>query len=314
LKFLKVLSVVLIFNLLNHLDLYSQEVLNISGNLNYYAQAGVVFQFGSHQNRVGISVSAKGGRDYANLGLEYNVLYTLSDFGYYEKTFQHILGFKVTTAIDRRDHSFRSFQYSPFSSNCFYEFHYQYRYYFNHWNTAQTTGEIGLNFGHFYIYHENDLLAAKSVDKFRTAAMRLGYQDSIQSFATSFTFWTGNKDDPKTKRINESKFSRYGYFDLSDTPFGKYSHGVLAVDYIRQLPLANQIGFSLGYDHEKIRNAIQNKFMHDLPFYPKKWNTAKSRHIPMVDQEGNSYLYEEGQQLREGQFYFNIGLNTPEFY
>ncbi|MGM0581070.1 MAG: polymorphic toxin type 23 domain-containing protein [Bacteroidota bacterium] len=282
--------------------------------LQFYLRTGLSLQLGSHQNRVGINLSTSLGRPYANITLKYDLLYTFKDFGYFEKSFQHIAGLKLSTAFQENPINYRSIANSPFNNDYFYQFHYIYRYYFNKWNTNQPTGEIGLNFGHFFLYHENDLLAAKSVDKFRTAAMRIGYQDSIQSIATSFILWTGNKDHPNTKRINSSDFSRYGYFDLSDNPFGKYTHGILAIDYARQLPFGNQIRISSGYDHEKIRNSIQNKFMHDLPIWPQKWNTAKSRHVPMVDQEGNAYLYRENQKLREGKFYWGVFLNSPHFY
>lgn len=280
----------------------------------FYLRTGLSIQFGSHQNRVGLNISASLGRSYANITFQYDLLYTFKDLGYYERSFQHITGVKLATAFNKKPIIFRPLINSPFSRQAFYEFHYHYRYYFNKWNTNQPTGEIGLNFGSFFLYHENDLLAAKSVDKFRTAAMRIGYQDSIQSIATSFIFWTGNKDHPNTKRINSSDFSRYGYFDLSDNPFGKYSHGILAIDYARQLPFGNQIRISSGYDHEKIRNSIQNKFMHDLPVWPRKWNTAKSRHVPMVDQDGKAFLYDENQKLRKGKFYWGVFLNSTNFY
>ncbi len=292
----------------------AQEHYSEDKSLQYYIRGGISLQFGSHQNRVGINLSTSLGQSCANINFEYDLLYTFRDLGYYEKSFQQIAGLKFATAFEEKSINYRPIINSPFSSQAFYEFHYQYRYYFNKWNSDQPTGEIGLNFGHFFLQHENDLLAAKSVDRFRTAAMRLGYQDSVHNIATSFIFWTGNKDHPNAKRINSSKFSRYGYFDLSDTPFGKYSHGILAVDYSRQLPFANQLRFSVGYDHEKIRNSIQNKFMHDLPIWPRKWNTAKSRHVPMVDQDGNSFLYKENQELRAGQFYWGIFLNSPDFY
>ncbi|ADR20917.1 hypothetical protein MATR_14570 [Marivirga tractuosa] len=292
----------------------AQEWNSKGNSLKYYVSGGISLQFGSHQNRVGLSLSSTFGQSYANVSFQYNFFYTFKDFGYYENSFQHIAGIKLATAFDRRPIIFRAISNSPFSSRAFYQFHYFYRYYFNNWNTSQPTGEIGLNFGHFFLLHENDLLAAETVDKFRTAALRIGYQDSLQSIASSFLFWTGNKDDPDTKRVNSSDFSRYGYFDLSDTPYGKYSHGILAIDYTRQLPFGNQLRISSGYDHEKIRNLIQNKFMHDLPIWPRRWNTAKSRHVPMVDKDGNSYLFKEHQELREGKFYWGVFINGSDFY
>jgi hypothetical protein len=295
-------------------NLQAQEKLVEGNSLNFYVRAGLSIQFGSHQNRIGTHLSTSFGQAYANITIRYDFLYTLKDLGYYEKSFQHIIGLKWASALQQNSSVYRASLNSPFSKDYFYEFHYFYRYYFNKWNTNQPTGELGLNFGHFFLMHENDLLAAKSVDKFRTAAMRIGYQDSVQSIATSFIFWTGDKDHPNTKRIRSSDFSRYGYFDLSENPYGKYSHGILAIDYVRQIPFGNQFRLSVGYDHERIRNAIQNKFMPDLPIWPRKWNTAKSRHVPMVDQDGNSFLFKEDQTLRKGNMYWGIFLNSPEFY
>ncbi|SMG17741.1 toxin 23 [Marivirga sericea] len=310
------LIVILLFSVISLFppNSYAQEKSIKNGNLSFYVRAGISLQIGSHQNRLGSYFSSSIGKSYANLTIRYDLLYTFQDLGFYEKSFQQIVGVKWASAFQQYSTIYRPYIDSPFSNDHFYEFHYFYRYYFNKWNTKQPTGELGLNFGHFFILHENDLLAAKSVDKFRTAAIRIGYQDSVQSIATSFIFWTGNKDHPNTKRINSSSFSRYGYFDLSDTPYGKYSHGILAIDYARQLPFGNQLALSAGYDHEMIRNVIQNKFMHDLPIWPKKWNTAKSRHVPMIDQNGDAFLYEEDQKLRQAKVYWGIFFNSPEFY
>jgi hypothetical protein len=287
----------------------------IQNNLfDLYLQGGMSFHIGSHQNRIGLNLSSSVGNYYANIRFDYDLLYTFQDFGYFEKSVQHITSLKFSTAFKEGLTTYKSISDSPFGNQYFYEFHYVYRYYFNDWNTRQPTGEIGLNFGHFFIIHENDLLAAKSVDKFRTAAMKLGYQDSVQNISSSFILWTGNKDHPNTIRINSSDFSRYGYFDMSENPFGKYSHGILSINYARQISLGNKIRFSAGYDHEKIRNLIQNKFMHDLPIWPPKWNTAKSRHVPMVDKNGKAYLYRSDQKLPKGQFYWSLALNPIEFY
>jgi len=292
----------------------AQERFFENRNANFYVRAGLTMQIGSHQNRMGAQISGTFGESFANIGFQYHVLYTFSDLGYFEQSVQHIGGLQLSSSFVKNDAKYRSITDSPFGNDRFYEFYYLYRYYFNNWNTQQPTGELGLNFGYFFLKHENDLLAAKSVDKFRTAAMRLGYRDSVQSIATSFIFWTGNKDHHKTKRINSSNFSRYGYYDLSETPFGRYSHGILSLDYMRQMPFGNQVMISAGYDHERIRNAIQNQFMHDLPIWPKKWNTAKSRYVPMVDQNGNAFLFKNHQKLRKAKVYWGVSLNSLEFY
>lgn len=307
-------SFIFVLTFLNFNKTFAQEGFIETENINIYFRIGLSYQLGSHQNRTGVNFTSSLGKPYTNISFQYDLLYTLKDLGYFEKSFQHIVGFKLASAFQENSTIYRPFVHSPFTNSYFYEFYYLYRYYFNSWNTHQPTGEIGLNFGHFFLIHENDLLAAKSVDKFRTAAMRLGYQDSVQSIGSSFILWTGNKDHPNTKRINSSVFSRYGYFDLTETPYGKYSHGILSFDYSREISHGNNLRFSAGFDHEKIRNTIQNKFMHDLPVWPIKWNTAKSRHIPMVDDNGHAFLYSPGQKLPKGQFYWNLALNPTAFY
>jgi hypothetical protein len=71
---------------------------------------------------------------------------------------------------------------------------------------------------------------------------------------------------------------------------------------------------SIGADAEQIRNALQNRVMHDLIFTPEKWHLSNNAHIPMIDSEGNMYLYKDDQQIRKPSFYFNLFLNPSVFY
>jgi len=59
---------------------------------------------------------------------------------------------------------------------------------------------------------------------------------------------------------------------------------------------------------------LQNKFIHDMRFIPKKWNRSKNCHIPMIDDKGAQYLYKEGQEVRKPKMYLNLFSNANVFY
>jgi len=70
----------------------------------------------------------------------------------------------------------------------------------------------------------------------------------------------------------------------------------------------------MGVDSEHIRYAIQDIFIHDMYFIPKKWNKAKNPHYPMLDTTGQPYLFKPGQKVKPTSFYFEFSGNTGIFY
>jgi len=96
--------------------------------------------------------------------------------------------------------------------------------------------------------------------------------------------------------------------------YPKLSHGLLSA----QIKYANEFGqyfqVNTGVDADQIRNVLQNKVIHDLPFFPKKWNTAQNLHFPMIDTNGNQYLYRTEQKIRKPKLFLNGHASPNVFY
>lgn len=195
-----------------------------------------------------------------------------------------------------------------------YSLGYGYNFYFDNRNTSQRTGTVGFQFYDFEIMHENDILATSGSDRFRTAALMVAYsKDSIRVGLNSL-LWTGNSNSPLAKNHYDTSFTRYGYKDLSNTPYGKFSNGVIGVQAEYALGFGQNLKLSTGVDSEKIRNVIQNKIIHDMYFIPAKWVKTKNLHIPMLDNSGLPYLYQKDQQVKKSRLYYQFSLNDNDFY
>ena len=102
-----------------------------------------------------------------------------------------------------------------------------------------------------------------------------------------------------------------------DTVGGVYantSHGLLSTQIKCNIGYSQNVQLNMGVDAEQVRNAVQNKLIHDMRFIPKKWNKAKNCHIPMLDTNNNPYLYAEDQKIRKAKLYLNAFTNANIFY
>lgn len=187
---------------------------------------------------------------------------------------------------------------------------YSYNIWRNKIKTSQVTGIIAFQFNHFSIISENDLLAKPILDRFRTGAFLIQYQDKHFQYAVNCTMWTGKMGTAVT---NDSLFPRSGYLNMVDGVYSNLSHGLLSA----QVKYANQYGQYLqanaGIDAEQVRNVVQNKMIHDMPFVPSKWNKAQNHHIPMIDTTGNQYLYHKDQKIRKPKLFLN-GYTSPNVF
>lgn len=188
---------------------------------------------------------------------------------------------------------------------------YSYNLWLNKNKTSQVTGTLALHFDKFAIISENDALAKKYLDRYRTGAILVQYQHQQFQYAVSSTMWTGKlgrgvRDD--------SNFKGAGYLNLEDHTYGNLSHGLLnaQVSYLDEFSQVYQI--NAGIDADQVRNVLQNKLMHDMPFVPKKWNKAGNLHFPMLDENGNQYLYKENQKIRPIKLLLNGHVNPTIFY
>ena len=152
-------------------------------------------------------------------------------------------------------------------------------------------------------------------DRYRTAAAMFRYRiDEFTYISMQTTLWTGDPFYRTIQPIYEDYPNSSGYEDMTGSRFTANSHGILAMQIIRLLPYQQQVLMNLGIDAEQVRHALQNRFIHDMPFIPKGWHLPRQPHIPMVAEDGKPYLYQEGQVIRKARFWGNVNINTPIFY
>lgn len=188
---------------------------------------------------------------------------------------------------------------------------YSYNVWLNKNKTSQFTGTLALHFNRLSIISENDALAKKYLDRFRTGAILIQYQHQQYVYAISTIMWTGKLGSGVR---DDSGFKGVGYLNLENHIYGNLSHGLLSaqISYVDEFSQVYQI--NVGVDADQVRNVMQNKLIHDMPFIPKKWNKAGNLHFPMIDAEGNQYLYKSKQKIRPIKWLINSGLNPSIFY
>ena len=86
---------------------------------------------------------------------------------------------------------------------------YAYIFYKDNVQTSQNSGAISFHYKQFGITHENDFFAGKGRDRYRTAKMRLSFQDSLLKFQTGFNLWTGETNGTDWIKKKNKKMSKW---------------------------------------------------------------------------------------------------------
>ena len=306
------LSVFLSFSIKGQNQLYQKQNFGIS--------AGAIINLGSHVSQIGLYLSgyyyqSRNGLECLQINSNARWTFNYKNWGATGKFRETKLGVGLVAAWGQNEAKqkyFHSLVSNQTGRN--YSVGYGYNFYFDNRNTSQRTGTVSFQFHDFEIIHENDILATSGSDRFRTAALMVAYnKDSIRVGLNSL-LWTGNSNSPLAKNHYDTSFTRYGYKDLSNTPYGKFSNGVLGVQAGYALGFGQNLKLSTGIDSEQIRNVIQNKIIHDMYFIPAKWVKTKNLHLPMLDKKGLPYLYHQHQQVKKSKFYYQFSLNDNDFY
>ncbi|MEO0468335.1 MAG: polymorphic toxin type 23 domain-containing protein [Bacteroidota bacterium] len=291
-----------------HFAAYSQSQLGFQG--------GVSFSFGTHLSRIGFNVRtyALSDRLQANLGLA--GFYNFRQLG----TDKHCLEIQAQVGMLVGVGSYRE-EEKVFVHEMGNQTNYRnavafaYNLYFDQSGTNQQSGTFGLHIGDVLCAFENDFLGFSGDDKFRTGSFGVYLNRPTTRLGIELLIWTGdpysnqvvNKDDPDFP-------ARYGYLDISQAPYGNHSLGAVNLRIDQHLPLNQFASASLGIDAEQVRNWFQNKLIHDNPLLPINWWGAQNPHIPMLDQDGQPYLYREGQRIRTPRLYAQFSANPSLFY
>lgn len=288
-------------------------------NWNPGGTIGISATFGTKINRVGILFGAFIVLDHVQVNTYFNRFYCFNNLGPDLRRIENQLNFGLTGAFGPTvaDTSSDFIFFSPISNftGKKHSISYVYKIYTDNISTSQNTGIIGFQSGNFQFYTENDLFIFKGNDKYRTGALSFTYQYQNALAGITCLLWTGHNQDEKAVKIppGEGYISQFGHYDLSETKYGRHSHGILALYASYALPYMQTVSATAGIDAEQIRHGLQNKVLHDMPFLPRKWKTVNP-HFPMLDTEGKSFLNKKDQKIRKPLFFGTMSLNPVLFY
>lgn len=308
-KLLRVFSCILLIISIGQVR--AQEIGPYSG---FRIFTGVSAAIGSHKLRFGLNVAAT--YQYKQFQSNTNLIYwyVYKQIGTGLKTPELQISQGITVGWGP---SFQSQDYTrPYTLANYtgfkYAFGYAYTVYIDKIRTSQQTGQLGISMGSFQLITENDLLAKPALDRFRTAAIQVRYQvDPFWTVGVNCILWTGKYG---FRQFFQSPNKSSGcYLDTVGGIYTKHSVGWLSLFTGYKAPYANQLQAELGMDAEQVRNIVQNKVMHDMVFLPKRWHNPNC-HIPMVDTNGQSYVYLPGQKIRKAKGVWQLQINNPLFY
>ena len=268
-------------------------VPSLSFGQNYFknhfgATVGVVLDFGSHVNTVGINFKGY----YTDFFYQANLSSTISFYGngygkrkHFWET-RNAFGIVLLTGKKEMDVDFQLDglnHQTPFNLGVGYN----YILYRDNAGTSQNSGGFALHVKNVSVYHENDVFGGRAKDRFRTGHFYITYRQNDFKVGLGVNLWTGESSGAKWEKIHLDKAPN-GFKILEDLPYGKTSHGILYGAFIYNLPYGQDVHLKLGLDSENIRHGIQNRLIHDmfiLPGLTERINRV-TPHYPRLDKYG----------------------------
>lgn len=281
-------------------------------NTNLGFNIGANFAVGSHFQRIGINLNFFYVNDFFQANSEARVYFSYKNLGPKLVYTECVLSQGIVFGYGNKVNYFNPFL-SSISNQTGYSNSaaYSYNAYFNKIKTTQQTGIIGLQFNPVTVVLENDIFARPLLDRYRTGAFLVQYQyGDLYQAGINCTMWTGWMG----KAIRGDSAFDAGYIDTTGATYPLYSHGLLSAQFRYHLGLSQIAQANIGVDAEQVRNAVQNKIIHDFCFLPQSWFKRYNCHIPMIDDKGQQYLYRPGQKIRKPRVYWNIFSNPSLFY
>lgn len=315
--------------------IFKKKIIRVIVLLLFLSTTKIVAQhdalFNNNTNTIGFNIGANFafGSHFTRLGLNFNFYY-VSNFFQANSEIRSYINFKnlgpkkVYTELVLAQgivfgYGIKQIIYNPFinsvSNQTYYKnaIAYSYNYYFNKIKTKQVTGIAAFQFNTISVIIENDILAKPMLDRFRTGAFLIQYQYQDKFVAAiNCTMWTGQMG--KRIGLTNNKIYSNCYIDTTNGIYTNYSHGLLSAQFKYNIGLLQNVQANIGVDAEQVRNTVQNKFIHDMKFIPKKWNKVKNCHIPMLDENNNQYLYDQNQKIKKPILYWNVFSNANLFY
>jgi Bacterial toxin 23 len=274
----------------------------------YGANIGVVVALGTHFNRVGFVINSYYRNNHFQVNPELRFYFNLKSLGPKNKYFETVASIGIVYGYGKKRIEDTTYFFSTISNQTAYKnsVGYSFNMYFATKNNTQQTGIVSLQFDNFNFITENDLLARPKFDRFRTGAILIQYQKDNYQFGINTTLFTGQMG-------NKVKDENYPHSHLYKLPKeGKnnnFSHGLLSAYGKVAGNYYQTYQTNIGIDSERVRHAIQNRFAHDILV-----GNGINAHIPMLDINGDQYLFKEGQEVKPMKFYMNGFMSPALFY
>jgi hypothetical protein len=268
-------------------------------------QAGIVLDFGSHENEIGIEINTFGLYKFTQLNAGTRFSFLLNSLGTRSNFLENRTNVGLLLLGGKRqalnDNYFAGLIHNSNYNNAL---GYNYIWYFDNAGTSQRSGAFGLTLNKMSILFENDLFGGQAKDRFRTGHLQFSYRTGLVRYSLGINMWTGETSgSPRLKPIENCP---NGFKNLTNLPFGKTSHGVFYFGAQYQLPMFQTIHWRIGMDSEEIRHLFQNRLTHDLMFLPKSF-PRNTPHYPRLDENGNPTFTKNNR--RSDLYFFQIGTN-----
>lgn len=274
-------------------------------------QVAITADIGTHINQIGLKVQGYYSYEFVQLNLGNHIRFNASHFGG-RKDFvtQRINTGIALLAGKRNSRPQLILDGLNHQSNHDYALAYNYLWYFDNAGSSQRSGGFGLHIQQISLYVENDLFAGSGRDMYRTSHASVSYHDDLYNFSLNTQLWTGNTRGTRLLNTLDSIYVK-GYKDLSATHYGKTSHGILSLGVDYQIFYGNYLSAVAGIDSERIRNGLQNRFMHNKKFVPMRWRKPNVNY-PMLNSEGLPVHHKE--EAAPAKFFLQFGLNRSFSY
>lgn len=290
-----------------------------SVDLDLRLKVGLIVEYGTHVHRLGVLVSTATNIAATQVNAELKGYYNFKSYGPPLKGLETSWSLGVAQGFGKSSKSdFPLIDRRYFNTGKRYSFGFTFHSYKDRVETSQNVGSIYFGADAFFLNFENDLFATRhGRDRFRTGGFSLNYFHNQWLYTIKNIIWTGETRCKEKVSYTDTDYpSRYGYHDVTKCKYGNYAHGIaaLSVSYLPVDGFDQFFSLSTGIDHEKIRHFFQNRLIHDMYFVPDGINPSRNLHYPMLDTEGNPYLFLKDQLLKKASYYLQFGANTHELY
>lgn len=248
-------------------------------------QVGISANFGTHINQMGLKIQGYYSYRFVQINAGNHIRFNTTNIGKRKDYIAQRINTGIVFMAGKKNSTPQLILDGlNHQSNYFYALAYNYLWYFDNVGTSQRSGGFGLHIQQFSLLIENDILAGRGRDRFRTSYVGAMYHNDLYNISLNSSLWTGETRGVLLINTLDSLYPK-GYKDLRTTPFGKTSNGIVSVGFDYQIMYGNTISAVIGVDSEKIRNGLQNQFMHNQIFFPKRWRKPNTIY-PMLDING----------------------------